>query len=191
MKKIFPFIALSTFGLLAWGQSEKHELFFTSGIGSGPFIVESLNHLGIDLSGWLPPELRSNETHKDHILPVITLGYQYRLSKKFKLGSEMIFDRFWIDNRKNSYHFNSLFVRCDFIWYESRKLLAHSAVSIGATNKRSIETIDGNIRKRNEILPGMHLYLIGIDFKLGKFSITANNGIGMSGVVNLGVKYRF
>jgi len=181
MKKIIPLIALSTFGLVSRGQSEKHEFHVSAGIGTAPFIIETLNHL----------DFFSTEVRKDHVNPVITAGYLYRVSKKIKVGPEIIFDKFWIDDKEDNYSFNSYLGRCDFIWRETRKVIIYSGISAGVTFKKATETSYGIANERNDTYPAIHLYLICFDFKLQKFSITFNNGLGVSGIVNLGIKYRF
>lgn len=181
MKKLIPLIILSTFGLMVCGQSEKHEFYVTAGIGTAPFIIESLSSL----------DFFSNEVQKDHTNPVITLGYQYRISNKIKIGPEIIIDRFWMDDGENSYRFNSFLIRSDFIWRETRKAVIYSGISAGATFKKAIETFNGILRERNEAYPAIHLYLLCFDYKLGKISFTINNGLGVSGILNLGIKYRF
>src|SRR4030095_2769135 len=146
MKKIISLIVLSIFGLLVWGQSQKHEFYITAGIGTGPFIIESLNSL----------DFFSTEVQKDHTNPVITFGYQYRILNKIKIGPEIIIDRFWMDDRENSYHFNSFLGRCDFIWRETRKVVIYSGASAGVTFKKAIETFNGVLRERNEAYPAIH-----------------------------------
>ena len=181
MKKIISLIAFSTFGLLVWGQSEKHEFYITAGIGTGPFIIESLNHL----------DFFSTEIRRDNVNPAITIGYQYRASKKMTIGPEIVFDKFWINDKEDSYRFNSFLGRCDFIWRETRRVIIYSGISAGVTFKKAIETYNGIVKERNETYPAMHLYLLCFDYKAGKFSICINNGLGVSGILNLGIKYRF
>jgi len=181
MKKIISLIALSTLGLLVLGQSEKHELYITAGIGTVPFIIESFDHM----------VFFSDEIVRDQTNPVITIGYQYRLSKKIRIGPEVVLDRFWINNRENSYRFKSMLVRFDINWLSSKRVNIYSGVSTGVTSKNAIETIDGIETKRNGTYLGLHLYLFCFDYKLGKFSMTFNKGLGVSGIVNLGMKYRF
>lgn len=181
MKKIILVVALSTFELIVWGQSEKHEFYVTAGIGTVPFLIESFSRI----------DFFATEVRRDHVNPVITVGYQYRISNKIKIGPEIIIDRFWIDDRENGYHFNSLLGRSDFIWRETRKVIIYSGISAGVTFKKAIETFNGILKERNDTYLVMHLYLIGFDFKLQKFSITFNQGLGVSGIMNLGIKYRF
>jgi len=178
MKKNIFLVALLFFRFAVCGQPEKHEFYVTTGIGTAPFIIESFKRI----------DFFSNEVRKDHVIPVITIGYQYRIENKIRMGPEILFDRFWIDDRKNSFRFTSFLIRSDFIWRETSKVIIYSGVSIGVTFKKAIETVYG---ERNETYPTAHLYLIGFDFKLKKFSITFNQGLGVSGVLNLGVKYRF
>ena len=180
MKKIILLIGLSTFGLPSWGQSEKHEFYITAGIGTAPFIIETLSHL----------DLFSTEYRRDHVNPVITVGYQYRISKKIKIGPEIIFDKFWINDKEDNYRFNSYLGRCDLIWRETKKVVIYSGISAGVTFKKATETFNGILQERNETYPAMHLYLICFDFKLKNFSITFNQGLGVSGILNLGIKYR-
>jgi hypothetical protein len=181
MKKLILLIALSTFRLMVWGQSEKHEFYVTAGIGTAPFIIESLNRL----------DFFSTDVQKDHENPVMTFGYQYRISNKMKIGPEIIIDRFWMDDREDSYRFNSFLGRCDIIWRETRKVIISSGISAGITSKKAIETFNGVLKERSEIYPVMHLYMLCFDYKVGNFSITINNGLGVSGILNLGIKYRF
>ena len=166
---------------MTWAQSEKHEFYITAGIGTAPFIIESLGHM----------DLFSDEVSRDQTNPVITVGYQYKVSKKIRIGPEVIIDRFWINNRENSYHFISVLVRCDINWLSTKRVTIYSGVSTGVTSKNAIETADGVETKRDDNYLGLHLYLFCFDYKFGKFSMTFNKGLGVSGIVNLGMKYRF
>jgi len=181
MKKIISLISILTFGLLVSGQIEKNEIYITAGLVSGPFLVESLNNM----------DFFATEYSKDQITPIITIGYQYTLSKKIKLGPEIIFDRFWIEDKENSYHFNSFLCHLSFIWIEKKKVSLYSGLSAGITFKKALENVNGIPRSRKDRYFGFHLYTIGFDYKLPKFSFTINKGIGMSGLLNLGMKYRF
>ena len=181
MKNIIVLLAFATFGSLTYGQQEKHEIYITAGLVSGPFLVESLNNM----------DFFSTEYSKDQITPIITIGYQYTLSKKVKLGPEIIFDRFWIEDKENSYHFNSFLCHLSFMWIEKKKVALYSGLSVGVTFKNALETVNGIPTPRKDRYFGFHIYTIGFDYKLPKFSISINKGIGMSGLLNLGMKYRF
>ena len=180
MKKIISIIALSTFGSLVWCQSEKHEFYVTAGIGTVPFLVESFNH-----------NFLASETYPEHANPAITAGYQYRISKKINLGPELVIDKFWFEGWEDHYRFTSLLGRCNIILHESMKTKVYSGISAGVAFRNAIETSNGIIDERHDTYLALHLYLISVDFKLRKFSITTNTGLGVSGLVNLGIKYHF
>lgn len=181
MKKIISLIVISFFVFPVFGQSEKQEVYITAGLVSGPFLVESFNNI----------DFFSTEYRKDHVAPIITIGYQYRLSKKIKLGPEIIFDRFWIENKENSYHFNSFLCNLSFTWFERKKVSLYSGLSAGITFKRAWEKDNGIDKLKKDKYLGLHLYTICFDYKFPNFTITVNKGIGMSGLLNIGMKYRF
>jgi hypothetical protein len=56
---------------------------------------------------------------------------------------------------------------------------------------RTLKQFENEILKKHRVNPGYHIYLIGADFKVNKFLIDVNTGYGVSGVFNLGLKYRF
>ena len=190
MKKLTYTFLLSFCWLQSWSQSPKHELYTTAGIGTVPLIVKSFNQYSFGVSGLFSYGYEE-ETPKDHILPVFTLGYQYRLSKRFKIGVEIVYDKFQLYNKENSYRYISFMGRCSYKLRESKRFILSTAISAGITNEHSIETEQGVKVEKNNMIPGLHFYILEVDYKLKNFIITYNTGLGMSGLINLGIKYRF
>lgn len=190
MKKFIFILLLAFCWIQGWSQSQKHELYTTAGIGTVPFIVKSFNQYAFDFSGLFSYGYEE-ETPKDHVLPAFTLGYQYRFSKRFKIGVEIVYDKFQLYNKENSYRYISFMGRCSYKLRESKRFIVSTAISAGITNEHSIETEQGFKIEKNNMIPGLHFYILEVDYKLKNFIITTNTGLGMSGVINLGIKYRF
>ena len=190
MKKLIYILLLAFCWLQSWSQSPKHEFYTTAGIGTIPFLVRSFNQYAFDFSGLFSYGY-VEETPKDNVLPAFTLGYQYKLSKRFKIGAEIVYDKFQLYNKENSYRYISFMGRCSYMLRESKRFIVYTGVSVGITNEHSIETEQGIKIEKNNMIPGLHFYILEVNYKLKKIIITTNTGLGMSGVINLGIKYRF
>jgi hypothetical protein len=190
MKKLTYTFLLSFCWLQSWSQSPKHEIYTTAGIGTVPFLVRSFNQYAFGVSGLFSYGYEE-ETPKDHVLPAFTLGYQYRLSKRFKIGVEIVYDKFQLYNKENSYRYASFMGRCSYKIGETKRVIIYTAISAGITNEHSLETEQGVKVEKNNMIPGLHFYILEVDYKLKNFIITTNTGLGMSGFINLGIKYRF
>jgi len=182
----YSLVVLSQLIMPYGDQSKKNEFYVTAGIGTVPFLVKSFNQYGFNIWGYY-----DEEVPEDHVWPVITLGYQYRVSKKFKIGAEIIYDKFLLYNKENSYRFFSVMARFNYKLGESKRFVAYSGISGGITFEHSIETEQGVKIEKNKTWPAIHLYLLEVDYKFKRFSITFTSGLGMSGIINLGMKYRF
>ena len=79
-------------------------------------------------------------------------------------------------------------LRCDRIWKETKTYLFYSGLTFGV---KKIRQFEDEIEIASRVSPAFQCYLIGAEFKLNRFSIDANAGWGVAGILGAGVKYRF
>ena len=111
-----------------------------------------------------------------------------RVSEKWRTGFAFTYDHFGTKHRSVEYSNLSYMLRFDRIWKESKTFLFYSGLSVGA---RKIRRFDEEIETERHVAPAYQVYLMGADLKIGHLMIDANVGYGVSGLLNLGLKYHF
>jgi hypothetical protein len=130
----------------------------------------------------------SETDSRSHACPILNAGIQRMVSKDWRVGLSFSYDHFGLKDRSIEYSSLGYMLRCDRIWKETKKSILYSGLSAGI---RTLKRFDNEVLKEHHVSPGYHLYLIGADFKIEKFLLDINIGVGTSGVLNYGLKYRF
>ena len=178
MKKLILFF----FGFLpvlitAQQLSRKHFIYVQGGYVSSWFVKEALQK-----------SIVSETDPHSHKCIILNAGFQMMLSKNWRIGPSFTYDHFGTKHRDIEFHSFSYLLRIDRVWKETKQITLYSGFSLGIN---SIRRIDAEIKKDHEVNAGWHVYVLGADIKLYKFLIDINTGYGVSGVFNIGAKYRF
>ena len=157
--------------------SEKYSIYIQGGFISSLYVKEAMfKHI-------------VSETHSHHhACPILSAGFQWNISNKWRVGPTFSYDHFGLKDRSVEYNVLSYLLRCDRIWKETKKINFYSGLSLGVRTLKQFE--NENLIEHN-LMPGYHIYLIGTEFNIKQFAFDLNVGIGTSGIVNLGGKYRF
>jgi hypothetical protein len=178
MKKIiFAFVYLLPIVITAQQKPRKYFIYAQGGYLSSLYVNEAMQKKIVS----------ETETHT-HKCIILNAGLQWRISRNWRMGPAFTYDHFGTKYRSVEYSALNYLFRCDRIWRETKKSILYSGLSIGV---RKLKQFENGILKKHQVDPGYHFYLIGADFKVNKFLIAVNTGYGVSGVFNLGLKYRF
>lgn len=178
MKKlILFFFAFSPVFITAQQSSGKHFIYVQGGYLSSWYVKEVMQK-----------NIVTETDHHNHKCIILNAGFQIMLSKNWRLGPLFTYDHFGTKHRDVEFHSFSYLLRLDRVWKETKQITLYSGVCLGVN---SIQRIEEEIKKDHTVNPGWHVYLFGADIKLYKFLIDINSGYGVSGVLNIGLKYRF
>ena len=115
-------------------------------------------------------------------------GQKEIVSEKWRIGPAFTYDHFGTKHRSVEYSNLSYMMRCDRIWKTTKKYSFYSGLSLGA---RKIRRFEDEIETESHVSMAYQVYLLGADLKIDRFLINVNAGYGVSGILNVGLKYRF
>jgi len=123
----------------------------------------------------------------NHKCIILNAGFQMMIAKNWRIGPSFTYDHFGTKYRDVEFHSFSYLFRTDRIWKETKQVTFYSGICLGVN---TIQQIENEIKKDHSVNPDWHIYLLGTDIKVHRFLIDVNTGYGVSGVLNVGVKYR-
>lgn len=178
MKKLilFFFVFLPVF-ITAQQPSGKYFIYVQGGYVSSWYVKEAMQK-----------SIVTETDPHNHKCIILNAGFQMMFSKKWRIGPSFTYDHFGTKHRDVEFHSFSYLLRVDRVWKETKQMTVYSGLSLGVN---SIRRIEEDIKKDYQVNPGWHVYLLGADIKIYKFLIDVNAGYGVSGVFNIGAKYRF
>lgn len=178
MKKIFKiFLVLLSFSASAQQQQEKFSFYVQGGYMSSGYIKESALK-----------EIVSAKETQHHKCIILNAGFLFRISDKWRIGPAFTYDHFGTKHRSVEFSNLSYMIRTDRIWKETKSFSLYSGLSLGI---KKVRRFDDEIETARYHRPACQLYLLGVEFRSGHFSIDANAGYGVSGILNIGARYRF
>lgn len=190
MKSFIIFLVCLTLhpSLPAQEKIRKHHVYVSAGAGS-------LHAWGVDIAfSALAAIFGSSSTVQTRATPIFTAGYQYNLSRKFRIGPEVVHHQFNTEpeDRKNDLFFTSVLVRTDYTWFENKKWRFYSGVSAGCLfiTDRGLFDDGTGVSETNVIFDG-HVYLVGCEYSIGRTAVFLNAGGGAAGLVNAGITIGF
>lgn len=162
---------------MAQHSSKKFSLYVQGGYMSNGFIKEGVAH-----------HIHSaTETHQ-HKCIIFSAGFMIDLPGKWRIGPAFTYDHFGTKHRSIEYSNLIYMLRADRIWKENKHFLFYSGAATGIKKIRQFEE-EKEIGRR-EVL-AYQVYLAGLELKLNRFSLDATAGYGVSGILNVGLRYRF
>jgi hypothetical protein len=176
-------ITILVFGILlslsasAQHHSGKFFFYIQGGYKSSGYINESGHK-----------EIVSAKETQHHKCIIFNAGFLVRVSDKWRTGPAFTYDHFGTKHRSVEFSNLSYMLRCDRIWKENKSFLIYSGLSLGTKKIRKFEEEKEVIRRTNL---AYQVYLAGVEIKMGHLMIDANAGYGVSGILNLGLTYRF
>lgn len=178
MKKIIIALAfLLPFTLTAQQHSGKISFFYQAGYLSAGYINKSGQN-----------EIATMKEAQPHKCIIFNVGFLMRLSEKWRMGPAFTYDHFGTKQRTGEHSNLSYMVRSDRIWKETKTYLFYSGLSLGV---RKIRRFEDKTEIESSLIPAFQVYLMGVEFKVARFSFDVNAGWGVAGILDAGVKYRF
>lgn len=178
MKKIIiALVILLPVSLPAQQQAGKFFFYVQGGYMSSGYVKESVQKVIVS----------AKET-QHHKCIILNAGFLVRISENWRVGPAFTYDHFGTKHRSVEVSNLSYMLRCDRIWKETKNYLFYSGFSLGA---RKIRRFEDETEVGRRAKPAYQIYLAGADFKINRFLIDVNAGYGVSGILNVGVKYRF
>ncbi|WP_418983104.1 hypothetical protein [Alistipes sp.] len=183
-KTVFTLLAV-LFAAQLFARSNRSELSVSYGYTPATDWVDSFL---TTLAGLFPGmDSRQNDWG------AVTVGYNFRLTERISLGMQVVYStnesEFFEDGVSrvkvdNSYW--SVMQDVKAAWFSRRMIRLYSRLSAGAAFRRA--KIDGE--KHSESLFAYQLSLIGIEVG-GNLAAYAEAGVGVSGCLLVGARYRF
>lgn len=178
MKKLIHFFfAFFPVFITAQQPSGKYFIYVQGGYVSSWYVKEAMQK-----------SIVTETDPHNHKCIILNAGFQVMVSKNWRIGPSFTYDHFGTKHRDIEFHSFSYLLRVDRIWKETKQITVYSGLSLGVN---SIRQIEDEIKKDYQVNPGWQVYLLGADMKLYRFLIDVNTGYGVSGVFNIGAKYRF
>ncbi len=178
MKKIIlALMILLPLSLTAQQSRGKYFFYIQGGYKSSGYIKESRQKEIVS----------ETETHH-HRCIIFSAGFLLRLSEKWRIGPAFTYDHFGTKHRSVEYSNLSYMIRSDRIWKETKKYSFYSGLSLGV---RKIRRFEEETEMEKRVVLAYQVYLLGAEYKIGRFQIDINAGYGVSGILNAGIKYRF
>jgi len=165
-------------------------IFLSAQISSGKYFIYVQ---GGYVSSWYVKEAmqKSIVTETDphtHKCIILNAGLQIKISKNWRIGPSFTYDHFGTKHRDVEFHSFSYLLRVDRIWKETKQMTLYSGLCSGIN---SIRRFEEKVKKDYSVNPCWHICLLGAEIKIYKFLLDVNAGYGVSGVLNMGIKYRF
>ena len=179
MKKIIlVFLYFLPTMLLAQKLTRKYSFYIQGGYLSSGYIKESAQK-----------KIVSALETQHHKYIILNAGFQVHLSEKWRTGLVFTYDHFGTKKRSVEYSNLCYMFRCDRIWIKTKKYSCYSGLSFGI---RKIRQFENEVEIERKVNPGYQIYLMGTDFKLAdRLFFDINAGWGVSGILNVGLKYSF
>jgi hypothetical protein len=178
MKKLFiAFVILLPLAVPAQQRPGKYLFYIQGGYMSAGYIKESRQK-----------DIVSEKETQHHKCIIFSAGFLVSLSEKWRIGPAFTYDHFGTKHRSVEYSNLSYMMRCDRIWKATKKYSFYSGLSLGV---RKVRRFDDEIETERHLSTAYQVYLLGTDLKINRFLIGVNVGYGVSGILNVGLKYRF
>ena len=178
MKKlILAFVILLPLAVPAQQRQGKYFIYIQGGYKSSGYIKESGQKEIVS----------ETETHH-HRCIIFNAGFLVKLSDKWRIGPAFTYDHFGTKHRSVEYSNLSYMIRCDRIWKEAKHYSFYSGLSLGV---RKVRKFEDETEMERRVIPAYQVYLLGAEYKTGRFQIDINAGYGVSGILSAGIKYRF
>lgn len=121
---------------------------------------------------------------------VAAIGFMiYSRNMKWRYGVDIANEFFGKTKDVSKQNMVSILPKVDYFWFNKDKLSLYSGGSIGVTFT-SITYVDKNNKKENYTDLGFNVVPIGIRYG-GDLSVFAEANIGMKGIIQGGIAYRF
>jgi hypothetical protein len=176
-KLIIAFVILLPLSVPAQQRPGKYLFYIQGGYMSSGYIKESGQK-----------EIVSETETQHHKCIIFNAGLLVSLSEKWRIGPAFTYDHFGTKHRSVEHSNLSYMMRCDRIWKATKKYSFYSGLSLGA---RKIRRFEDETETESHLSTAYQVYLLGADFKIDRFLIDVNSGYGVSGILNIGLKYRF
>jgi hypothetical protein len=188
MKSMIIFLLCLTAQPVLRGQEKPGNHHFYGSVGAG-----SLHTWGMDLALSGLGALFTNSSVETESTPIYTVGYQYSLSPKFRIGTELIHHRIAAGSvdPPDRLSFTNIFVRTDYTWVQKRKWRWSSGLSGGCVFMRGKNFLRDEGTTENQAAFTGHLYLLSCDYSFDRVAVFLNLGAGASGFVNTGISVGF
>jgi len=174
---IFFFFVLLPVFLSAQRSSGKYFFYVQGGYLSAWYVKEAMQK-----------SIATETDPHNHKCIILNAGFQIKVSKDWRVGPSFTYDHFGTKHRDVEFHSFSYLLRVDRIWKETKQISIYSGLSLGINSTRRIEE---KIKKDYSVNPGWQIYLLGADIRIYEFLLDINAGYGVSGILNMGIKYRF
>lgn len=174
---ILVFAVLLSLAVPAQQRQGRYSFYIQGGYKSSGYIRESGQK-----------EIVSETETNHHKCIIFNAGFLVNLSEKWRIGPAFTYDHFGTKHRSVEFSNLSYMLRCDRIWKEAKHYSFYSGLSLGV---RKIRRFEDEIEMERQVLPAYQVYLLGAEYKIGRFHIDINAGYGVSGILNAGIKYRF
>ena len=178
MKKIIiALVILIPMAVAAQHQLGKFSFYAQGGYMSAGYIKESALR-----------ELVSEKETQHHKCIILNAGLLIRISEKWRMGPAFTYDHFGTKHRSVEYSNLNYMLRGDRIWKETRSYAFYSGLSLGL---RKVRRFEDEVETAKYEKLAYQIYLAGFELKVNRLAIDVNAGYGVSGILNLGLKYNF